>query len=317
MDKKISGKKVKVLVTGGAGFIGSNLVRFLCDKGYDVVVLDNLSSGFKQLVDKRAKFYEGDINNPSLLKKALLGVDTVFHLAATATIAFSVKQPEKYFENNFMNGIELLEAMRRFGVKKIVYSSSGAGYGQPKDSYVKEESPTEPINPYGASKLCFEHALSAYYSAFGIESISLRYSNVYGPYDEQRMSTRAISRWIKAAIKDEVLTLYWGGKQTRDFVYVDDVVKANFLAAKKVKGFCVYNVGFGGGIVMKEIVKKIEGLFNKKLKTIDLGKREGDPDIVVFVTSKIKKELGWKPEIGFDSGLARTVDYYLNNRIKL
>lgn len=316
MNKK-STNKLKVLVTGGAGFIGSNLVKFLCDKGYNVVVLDDLSSGFRQLVDKRAKFYKGSINNSSLLKKALSGVDTVFYLAATATITFSVKQPEKYFENNFMNGIELLEAMKKAGVKKIIYSSSGAGYGQPKDSYVKEGSPTEPINPYGASKLAFEHVLSAYYSSFGIESVSLRYSNVYGPYDEQKSSTRAISRWIKSAIENIPLTLYWSGKQTRDFVYVDDVVRANVLASEHMKDFQVYNVGFGKGIVMKEIVKKLEGLFNRKLKTVDLGKREGDPHIVVFNISKIKKQLGWKPEVNFDDGLAKMVDYYLNHRIKI
>lgn len=317
MEKNSSGKRLKALVTGGAGFIGSNLAKYLCDQGHQVTVVDDLSSGFRQLVDKRAKFHLGSIADVKLLEKILPGIDVVFHLAAMSTITFSLKQPEKYFENNFMNGVVLLEVMRRTGVRKIIYSSSSAGYGQPENVYVGETMPTEPINPYGASKLIFEHALSAYYNSFGVESVSLRYTNVYGPNDEQKLSTRAVPRWIKSAIKGEPLILYWGGKQTRDYVYVEDVARANLAAAERGCGLKVYNVGSGAGIIMKDIVKKLECLFGRKLKTKNLGERRGDPSIVVADISKIKRELGWKPQTDFDAGLAKAVDYHLNHAIRL
>ncbi len=317
MDKNSPKKKLKALVSGEAGIFSSNLVEVFFDKGHEVKVVNDFTYGFRTFVDKSAKFHRGSIADVKLLGKILPGVDVVFHLAATATIAFSLNQPEKYFENNFMNGIVLLEAMRRAGVKKIIYSSSGAGYGQPQNPYVKETTPTEPINPYGASKLAFEHALSAYCNSFGLESVSLRYTNVYGPRDEQKSSTRAISRWIRSAIKGEPLILYWAGKQTRDYVYVEDIARANLLAAERGRGLKVYNVGSGEGIIMKDIVKKLEYLFGRKLKTKDLGERKGDPSIVIADISKIKQELGWKPQMDFDAGLAKTVDYYLNHAIKL
>ncbi|MEK7500695.1 MAG: NAD-dependent epimerase/dehydratase family protein [Patescibacteria group bacterium] len=308
---------MKALVTGGAGFIGSNLVKALCDLDHRVVVLDDLSTGHRALVDNRCKFYKGSMANAKLLDKILPGLDVVFHLAATATITYSVKKPQVYFINNFMGGLALLEAMRRNRVKKIIYSSSGAGYGEPAESYVKESSPTNPINPYGASKLVFEQALSAYYHSFGIESASLRYFNVYGPRDEQKSSTRAISGWIKAALKRQPLILYWGGRQIRDYIYVEDVARANILAAQKCRGFKVYNVGAGQGIVMKDIVKKLEAIMGLKLKIKDLGPRPGDPEAVIADISRINKELGWQPKVEFDVGLKNMVDYYRFNRINI
>ena len=308
---------MKALVTGGAGFIGSNLVKALCDLDHRVVVLDDLSTGHRALVDNRCKFYKGSMANAKLLDKILPGLDVVFHLAATATITYSVKKPQVYFINNFMGGLALLEAMRRNRVKKIIYSSSGAGYGEPAESYVKESSPTNPINPYGASKLVFEQALSAYCHSFGIESASLRYFNVYGPRDEQKSSTRAISGWIRAALKRQPLILYWGGRQVRDYVYVEDVARANILAAQKCRGFKVYNVGAGQGIVMKDIVKKLEAIMGLKLKIKDLGPRPGDPEAVIADISRINKELGWQPKVEFDVGLKNMVDYYRFNRINI
>ena len=308
---------MKALVTGGAGFIGSNLVKFLCDRGHKVTVIDDLSAGFLALVDKRCKFYRGSITNVKLLDQVLPGNDVVFHLAATATITYSVKNPKVYFRNNFMKGIVLLEGMRRAGVRKIIYSSSGAGYGQPDKVVVDENTPIQPINPYGASKVAFEHALSAYYHSFGIESVSLRYFNVYGPRDEQKFSTRALSRWIKSALKNQPLILYWGGRQIRDYVYVEDVARANLLAVQKGKGLKIYNVGAGRGIMMKEIVKKLGHIFGRNFRTKDLGERPGDPRAVVADIGRIGKELGWRPQVDFDRGLEAMVDYYRYRRIRI
>lgn len=314
---KKSTKKVKpdkVLVTGGAGFIGSNTVRHLCDLGFTVVVIDDLSSGFRRLVDKRAIFVKGSIENRALLVRLLRGVSVVFHLAATSTITYSMTNPRMYFENNFMNGIELLEAMRKAGVKKLVYASSAASYNGEKRTPIAERDPIGPINPYGASKLAFEHAMSAYFHAFGIEGIALRFFNVYGPQDEQPNATRAIPMWLDAALAGKPVPYYWKGRQKRDYVYVDDVASALALAAEKGRGFAVYNVGNGKGIWMIDILQGIGKILEKKLVLKDMGERPGDPKYAVADTRKILKELGWKPRVGLEEGLRRTIAYYQKQR---
>ncbi|QQG46203.1 MAG: NAD-dependent epimerase/dehydratase family protein [Candidatus Niyogibacteria bacterium] len=302
--------KNKFLVTGGAGFIGSNLVKLLCDKGYNVFVLDDLSSGFRKLVDKRAKFYKGSISNRHLLRRILSRTDVVFHLAALSTITYSMTNPRIYFENNFMKGIILLEEMRRAGIKKMVYASSAASYDGTKKTPIKETDPIGPINPYGASKLAYEHAMSAYYHSFGIEGVALRFFNVYGPNDDQSNTTRAIPTWLKAALKGKQANYYWKGRQKRDYVFVEDLAEANLLAAKRAKGFKVYNVGSGKGYWMINIIKKIEHLLGEKLKLNDCGQRAGDPKLAIADILKIKRELGWRPRVSLEDGLQKTIDYY-------
>lgn len=301
---------MKFLITGGAGFIGSNLTKFLCDQKHEVVVIDDLSWGYRRLIDKRANFIFGKIQDRKLMEKALKGVDTVFHLAALSTINLSLKKPVAYFENNIMNALQLLEAMKKTGVKKIVFSSSSSVYGEPKKLPIREDDSKEPINPYGASKMGFENILSAYYHSFGINSVSLRYFNVYGPNDEQKNNPRAVPTWIKQAIMDEPLRVYWRGKQEKDFIFVEDIVQANWLAAKNCKGFHYYNVGSGKSIVMLDIIKILEKIFKKKLKINHAGNRAGDPQRVVADNSKIKKELGWRQTVSLINGLEKTVIAY-------
>lgn len=214
-----------------------------------------------------------------------------------------------------MNGIVLLEAMRKGNVNKMVYSSSSGAYGEPKKIPIKEDYPKNPINPYGAAKLAFENVLSSYYHAYGIESVSLRYFNVYGPGDEQRPATRAVPNWIKSALKSKPLTLYWGGRQIKDYVFVGDVIRVNLLAAQKGKGCLVYNIGSGVGRKMIDVAGRLEKVFGKKLKIKQMGDRAGDPNILVADISKIRKELGWKPEISFEEGLERTIEYYAQSLI--
>lgn len=302
---------MKALVTGGAGFIGSNLTKFLCDHGWDVTVVDDLSFGFERLVDKRAKFVKGSVADEKILAKILPGTEVVFHLAALSTITYAADNPMMYFQHNVMNGIKLLEGMKKAGVKKIIYSSSAANYGEPKRIPINENDIKEPINTYGASKLIFERALSAYFNSFGIESVSLRYFNVYGPNDEQA-GTRAVPRWIKAALNDEPLVLYWGGNNERDYIFVEDVARANFMAVEKCGGFKVYNVGSGRGVFMKDIAKKLGEIIGKKLTIQDGGERLGDPSQAIADITKIQRELGWQPTVGLDLGLKLTVDYFKN-----
>lgn len=303
---------MKVLVTGGAGFIGSNLTKFLCDRGHEVTVLDDFSSAghTDKEIDSQATLVHGSLRDEKLLEKLLNEKEVVFHLAAAGIIKLSLENPEFYFENNVLNGVKLLDAMRKTGVKKIVYSSSSSVYGEPEKIPIPENHPLNPINPYGASKLCFEHVLSSYYHSFGINSVSLRYFNVYGPGDEQIPRTRAVPTWVVNAIENKPLPLFWEGKQKKDYVFVEDVARANLMAAQKCAGFKVYNVGSGEGIWMYDLVKILEKVSGKKLEVAQMGERAGDPTATVGDISKIKKELGWKPEVDLETGLKRTVEYY-------
>lgn len=301
--------RTKVLVTGGAGFIGSNLTELLCDEGFEVTVLDDLSSGFKRLVDRRATFVKGNISDGKLPRRLLVGMEAVFHLAATATTTYSLSAPQKYFENNFMNTVVLLEAMRAAGVKKIIYSSSASSYGESGDQLLTEGEATRPISPYGASKYIVEPVLNAYHHSFGIHSVSLRYFNVYGPNDEQQ-GTRAVPKWAKAVLQEKPLELYWRGKQKRDYIYVKDIARANLAAFVHCRGAQVYNVGSGRGVWMTAIIAELERLVGNKLKIRQMGKRLGDPTFAMADIGKIRKELGWKPETDLATGLKLTLDYF-------
>tara|TARA_Y100000310_G_scaffold318111_1_gene371779 strand:- start:1994 stop:2905 length:912 start_codon:yes stop_codon:yes gene_type:complete len=302
---------MKVLVTGGAGFLGSNLTKYLLDQGHEVVVIDDLSYGDVSLVDPRSEFHKESIANQKYLEKILPNINVVFHLAALSTIGLSLERPDLYFEHNVMYGIKLLEAMKVTGVKKIIFSSTGgAAYGGADKLSFREEDPTEPINAYGSSKIAFEPVLSAYWNSFGIEAIILRYFNIYGPNDDQADTPRAIPIWIKAAIAGKPFPVYWQGKQKRDYVYVGDVCRANLIAAEKGRGYRVYNVGGGIGLWMYDIAEKINCAFGGNCKIKDMGERFGDVPIAVANITRIKEELGWKPEVFFDEGLRITLDHY-------
>lgn len=302
----------KIVVTGGGGFIGSHVVRLLCDKGFDVWVVDDLSFGFEKFIDKRARFVKERIQNEKPMDKVLPEALAVIHLAASSIIKFSYKHPLEYFQNNFIDGIKLLEAMRKNKVKKIIFSSTASVYGIPKRIPVLEKDGKNPLNSYGSSKLAFEYALESYFHSFGIESVSLRYFNAYGPNDEQKPATRAVPIWTRALLKNQPIPLYWKGKQKRDYVYVEDIANAHLLALK-LSGLHFINIGSGEGIVMKEILKLLEKLTERKAKTSDKGQRLGDPANLVADISLAKKILKWSPKTKLEEGLKKTIEYYKKN----
>jgi UDP-glucose 4-epimerase len=305
----VEGVKMKIVVTGGAGFIGSHVTEALCDLDHEVIVIDDLSFGYKKFIDKRAVFVKGNIGDEKIIRQVLRGTDAVIHLAASSIIKFSYEDPISYFQNNLTNGIILLESMRKEGIKKIIYSSTAAVYGTPKKIPIKEDDPKNPISSYGASKLAFENALSAYYHAYGIESVSLRYFNAYGPRDEQKPATRAVPMWIKAILADKSVEVYWNAEQIRDYVFVKDIAQAHIDVLSK-KGCLTYNIGSGKGIVMKDIIKEIEKIVGKRLKIINKDERKGDPHELIADISKIQKEIGWRPQISLAQGLRKTIEYY-------
>ncbi|HEV2339369.1 MAG TPA: NAD-dependent epimerase/dehydratase family protein, partial [Patescibacteria group bacterium] len=256
----------KIVITGGAGFIGSHITKLFCDEGYEVVVVDDLSFGHKKFVDLRATLVQGKIGDKKMMKTVLEGTHEVIHLAASSIIKFSFEQPEAYYANNVMQGIALLEIMRETGVKKIIYSSTAAVYGLSEKQPVKESDPKEPITIYGSSKLAFEYALQAYYHSFGIESVSLRYFNVYGPNDEQQPATRAVPIWIRSLLSNKPLPVFWQGKQLRDYIFVEDVARAH-KAVLDASGCRVYNIGCGNGVLMSDIVNTLGDITGKQLAT--------------------------------------------------
>lgn len=299
----------RVLITGGAGFIGSHVVALFCNSGYDVRIIDDLSFGYRKFIDKRAEFIKGSIGNAPVIKKALRNVDAVIHLAASSIIKFSYEDPLGYYKNNVINALIMLEEMRKQKIKKIIFSSTAAVYGEPKMFPIPEDAPKNPITIYGSSKLAFEQALATYYHAFGLESVSLRYFNAYGPRDEQDPATRAVPIWIKSAIKGNPVPVFWNGKQLRDYVYVGDIARAH-LAVLGISGCRYYNIGSGIGVLMRDIVSAIGKISGKKLEIEDRGERPGDPMKLVADITKIKKEVGWYPKTDLETGLRLAYHYY-------
>jgi UDP-glucose 4-epimerase len=305
---------MRILITGGAGFIGSSITKFSCDLGHEVTVFDDLSKGYYENVDKRAKFIKASLEDKKEIEKAMKKKDVVIHLAAESIIKDSIVNPEKTLKKNINYLINILESMRKQNVKFIVFSSSAAVYGEPKiKKPIKEHFDKKPLQPYGASKLANEAILYAYYHSFGINSVSLRYFNVYGPKDNQLPVTRAVPRWIKSILLNKPIELFWGGNQRRDYIFVEDLAKAHISVLGK-KGLHVYNLGSGGkGKTMKEILESIFNLAGKRVEVIDAGERKGDPNFLVADISKIKKEMGWIPETSLKEGIKKTYEYYLNN----
>lgn len=303
---------MKVLVTGGAGFIGSHVNKLLLDAGHEVVVLDNLSLGHKETIDKKVKLVVGDINDPVKTKEALEGIDAVIHMAGLIVVPESVKDPIKYCQNNVIGTVNLLECMRAKNVKKIIFSSSACVYGSPEKLPIKEDAPLHPDNPYGASKASVEAFVQTYNSAFGFESTILRYFNPYGPGEMHEPETHAIPNFIKATLAKKPIPLYWKGEQVRDFIYIEDLARAH-VDVLKLSGFNIFNVGTETGVKVKDVIDLIFKIVGYKVPINDLGERPGDVMANYASSKKIKKAIGWSAKTSLEEGLKKTIDYYKTN----
>ena len=301
---------MKILVTGGAGFIGSHVTSQLLDTRHEVVVYDNLSRGFKHLVDKRAFFVKGSIQEEDKLQFYLEGVTAVIHMAAFIIVPESVEKPKLYYENNCLGTKSLLAAMKKSSVNKIIFSSSATVYGNPDKLPLTENSPLKtPSSPYGQTKLEMEKLIGLEHKEGWLNAVILRYFNPYGPNELHIPETHAIPNFIKAAISKEPITLYWKGEQVRDFIYVEDLAQAHVKTIQE-EGLKIYNVGTGKGTKVNDLVATISKIIGYKIKIQDLGERPGDVSELWADSSKIKKEVDWEPKVDLVEGLKKTIDFY-------
>lgn len=301
---------MKVLVTGGAGFIGSSVNKLLLDQGHSVTVVDNLSKGHKDLLDHRVDFHRIGLEDQRELEEVLVGHDGVIHMASFIEVGESVKKPAEFAQNNIVGTVKLLEAMKNAGVKKMIFSSSACVYGVPKKLPITEDDPLgEQENPYGITKITMEEFCRLYHHLFNFDVTILRYFNPYGPGELHQPETHAIPNFVKSALLKTPIPLFWKGEQIRDFIYIDDLAQAHVLALP-LSGLHIYNVGTETGVKVVDVVKKIFQLVGYEVPIEDKGERKGDVPALVASARKIKKELGWSAKVSLDEGLQRTIEFF-------
>ncbi|MEO6333828.1 MAG: UDP-glucose 4-epimerase GalE [Pyrinomonadaceae bacterium] len=302
---------MNILVTGGAGYIGSVVVEETLRAGHKTVVYDNLAKGHREMVAPEAAFVKGDLLDRPLLAKALVEnkVDAVIHMAAYSLVGESVTDPAKYYKNNVVAAISLLDAMRDAGVLRIVFSSTAAVYGEPEKQPIEEADRTAPTNPYGDTKLAFEHALKAYERAYGIRYASLRYFNAAGASDlcgeihDPETHLIPIVLQTAAGLREEV-EIYGDDYSTRDGTCVRDYIHVIDLARAHVKALeilgdrsAIFNLGCGGdGYTVREVVETAKRITGREIRSRTSARRAGDPAVLVASSERIRSELGWEPE---------------------
>ncbi len=300
---------MRVVVTGGAGFIGSATAEVLLMKGYEVLIYDNLYSGSKENIPHGAELVIGDIRNFDKLMEALRGAWGVVHLAAIVSIEEALQDPWKAARVNVEGTLNVLEACRKLEIERLVYASSCAVYGDPITLPVNEEHPLKPKNVYGASKLSGEALVNAYAETYGLKSISLRYFNVYGPRMHGGPYAGVIHKFITAALEGEPLVIYGDGMQTRDFIYVYDVARAN-VAALKSRATGQFNIGTGRSVTIKELAHMILELTKSSSPVRHGPTRPGDIRHSRADITRAVNELKWEPKVKLEEGLADTISYY-------
>ncbi|WP_434643734.1 SDR family oxidoreductase [Thermoanaerobacterium thermosaccharolyticum] len=301
---------MNILVTGGAGFIGSNIVDLLVDNGNDVVVVDNLFTGKKENINKKARFYNVDITDNDLYKVfENEKIDIVIHHAAQIDIQRSINDPVFDAKVNIIGTINLLECCKKYGIKKIVYASSAAVYGDPEYLGVDEKHAVNPISYYGISKHTPEHYIKVYNELYGLKYTILRYANVYGIRQDPKGEGGVISIFIDKMLSGKSPVIFGDGKQTRDFIYVKDVAKANILALEKGDNEII-NISTNRSTTINELVEIMNKLMEEPLEPIHKEPRRGDILHSYLDNKKAKDVLGWKPDYELEDGLKETIEYY-------
>jgi UDP-glucose 4-epimerase len=298
---------VKLLVTGGAGYVGSVCAAHLIDAGHDVTVLDDLSTGHRDAVPDGARFVEADLAEAA---DDLLGdgFDGVLHFAAKSLVGESVQRPELYWWGNVVTTLRLLDAITRHGTPRLVFSSTAATYGEPEEVPIREDAPTRPTNPYGASKLAIDHAISSYSAAHGLAAVSLRYFNVAGAHgrfgERHAVETHLIPLVLQVAAGVRESVQVYGedwptpdGTCVRDYIHVDDLADAHALALSHARPgqHAVYNLGSGAGFSVREVIEACREVTGHPIPAVAAPRRGGDPAVLIASSDAARAELGWQP----------------------
>jgi UDP-glucose 4-epimerase len=309
---------VKILVTGGAGFIASHVAdRFIAD-GHDVVIVDNLATGFRENVNPKARFYELDIRDPKVADVfAKERPDVVDHHAAQMDVRRSVREPLYDAEVNVLGTLRLLELSREVGVKRWIYvSTGGAVYGEPQSLPVREDHPINPLSPYGATKHTPEHYLFIYRQLHGLQSVVLRYANIYGPRQSPHGEAGVTAIFSENMLLGKPCTLFGDGSKTRDYVFIEDVVRANVAALSKGDGG-VFNIGTGRATTDFEIFDLVRKAVGKPdLEPLYGDKRPGEIDHIHLANERARDGLGWVPEVSLEDGVRRSAAFYREKLVK-
>ena len=309
-----------ILVTGGAGFIGSSVNKLLHRFGYKTIVLDNLSRGCQARV-RHGIFVHGDIGDRDTLEKLFsqYKIDAVMHFAAFIDVGESIHSPSLYYQNNVVNSLILLEMMRRFSIDKFIFSSTAAVYGLPEKNLVDEEHPLQPINPYGETKLILEKKLGDFDQEYGLKSCTLRYFNAAGADPEGEIRnikprhSNLIPILLNCLIKEEPITIFGTDYETpdgtciRDFIHIDDLGMAHIKAMIRLfegKESTTYNLGNGKGHSVREVIQAVEKVTNKKIKVVEGSRRPGDPPYLIASSAKANRELNWIPRYTLEEMIA-------------
>lgn len=302
--------RARILVTGGAGFIGSHVVDQLISRGYEPIVIDNLSSGKASNINSYAKFYKIDITDQAQLSQVFAQEkpEAILHYAAQTSVAFSVENPSFDASVNIIGSLNVFEAARKYRVRRIVLASTGGAiYGEPKALPCQEDDVLNPLAPYGISKMAMEH-FSNSYSLRGLDVVILRLGNVYGPRQDPDGEAGVIAIFAGKMLSGEDIVVYGQGEQQRDFVYVDDVVDAS-MKALFGKGVGVYNISSGLGVTVNTIVEKLGSLLNWRGKVKHQPARAGEVFKIYLSSAKALNVFGWEAKISLDEGLKKTATY--------
>ena len=299
---------MKALVTGGAGFIGSHVVDALIADGHQVAVVDNLSTGKKEHLNPKATFYQSDIRSPELEEVFRQEQpDLVNHHAAHADVRRSVADPGHDAEVNIAGSLNLLEKARQHGVSRFVYASTGGAiYGEPEYLPCDEDHPLNPLSPYGVSKLAVEKYLFVYGQTYGLRYTILRYPNVYGPRQDPFGEAGVVAIFASRMLRGEEVVINGSGEQVRDFVCVDDIIRANLLAQEALSGQ-IYNLGTGVGTSINQLFASMKSLTGYAREPVYGPPKAGETFKIYLDAAKAQRELGWQPEVGLKDGLRATI----------
>ena len=305
---------MRILVTGGAGFIGSHVVDALIERGHELAVVDDLSTGKHEHLNPQARFYHLDIRDAQRLEEVFAAERPaiVNHQAARANVRESMEKPALYAEVNVIGSLNLWELSRKYDIERLIYASTGgAVYGEPEYLPADEAHPINPLDPYGASKHFVEHYLYLYGVNYGLGYTSLRYANVYGPRQDPHGEAGVVAIFTGQMLEAGEPVINGSGEQERDFVYVGDIAEAN-IQAMEGNGSQIYNIGSGVGTSISEIFARLKEITGYEKEAVHGPAKMGEVFKVYLDASKAEQELGWLPRVGLDEGMRMTVEYFRN-----